>query len=130
MFTPNFQFLHDCRYDVAEFLGIPFAEPPTGANRFKRPVKLTRFKQNPLNAQKFGPGCPQNIDETFKNTSRYSDRERAASEMWNVMHQSEDCLSVNVWTPYPFQIQKSAALRPGKHNICLFFLNPPLPPLN
>ena len=100
------------RHDVAEFLGIPFAEPPVGKNRFKRPIKLTKFPKNPFNAQKFGPGCPQSIDETFKDKEKYSDRERLASEMWNVMEQSEDCLSLNIWTPYPFNIQKTAALRP------------------
>ena len=99
-------------YLVAEFLGIPFAEPPVGPNRFIKPKKLTKFKENPFPTQKFGPGCLQNLDMAFEDPNLYPERARAASWMWNVWEQDEDCLTINVWTPYPFEVGGSAALKP------------------
>jgi carboxylesterase type B len=67
---------------VNVFLGIPFAESVSGSKRWTNPVAkayLGRF-----DAKAFGPVCPQ--DTTWG--ARISD-----------MPQSEDCLTLNVWTP-------------------------------
>jgi carboxylesterase type B len=65
---------------VAAFLGISFAESTAGANRWMPPVPKAAWTDvRPATA--FGPACPQN---TFAPGGR---------------PQSEDCLSVNVWTP-------------------------------
>jgi para-nitrobenzyl esterase len=64
------------------FLGIPYAAAPTGANRF-RPPQPAPLLAAPLDATKYGPQCPQI---------------GAASGMYDATD-SEDCLSLNVWTP-------------------------------
>lgn len=64
------------------FLGIPYAAPPTGSLRWKPPQPADAWS-SPRDATRLGPHCPQ-LD--FFNTG-YD----AAS--------SEDCLTLNVWTP-------------------------------
>ncbi|XP_072179996.1 cholinesterase-like [Diadema setosum] len=78
---------------VDAFLGIPYAEPPMGPLRFKPPVPKQRWDHT-FNATYFGYGCmhlPDKIFEGFRGT-----------EMWNSpVKLNEDCLNLNVWTPYP-----------------------------
>jgi para-nitrobenzyl esterase len=66
------------------FRGIPFAEPPVGALRFRPPVEHKPWR-DVRPAVDFAPACPQivTIDPTENNNSV----------------QSEDCLALNVWTP-------------------------------
>jgi len=66
------RYLPDRDQDV--FLGIPFAEPPVGELRFKRPRPLVKKWDGVLQATKFGPACYQ------YNT---------------IKDMSEDCLSIN-----------------------------------
>ncbi|XP_033104014.1 cholinesterase-like [Anneissia japonica] len=78
---------------VDAFLGIPYAEPPTGDRRFKPPVPKEHWPQI-LNATKYGDGCMQLRDEEFPGFP--------GTEMWNPnVNLSEDCLNLNVWTPFP-----------------------------
>ena len=65
-------------YQVKEFLGIPFAEPPVGNNRFKKPITKAPFK-SPFLAFHYGASC---IQPSFP-------------ENWV----SEDCLFLNVFVP-------------------------------
>lgn len=44
---------------VEGFLGIPYAEPPIGALRFKKPVAHRKWTE-PLDCVRFGPRSPQN----------------------------------------------------------------------
>jgi carboxylesterase type B len=64
---------------VDAYLGIPYAEDTSGANRWQAPIAKARMSGT-FAATAFGPICPQG-------TTSY-----AAA-------QSEDCLSLNVWTP-------------------------------
>jgi para-nitrobenzyl esterase len=72
---------------IAVFRGIPYAQPPVGDLRWKPPVALTPW-QGERAATDFGPACvqpqggPPNI---------YSPAQK--------MPMSEDCLTLNVWTP-------------------------------
>ena len=66
------------------FAGIPYAEAPIEALRFKPPVPKARFTE-PYEAFKFGPAAPQ------VPTGGMTD---SAPVRW-----SEDCLSLNVSTP-------------------------------
>ncbi|KAG9128094.1 hypothetical protein FRC07_004988 [Ceratobasidium sp. 392] len=59
-----------------KFLGIPYAQPPVGNLRFRRPVAATSGPA--VNAQNFGPKCLQ-----FKSD----------------LAASEDCLTLNIWRP-------------------------------
>jgi para-nitrobenzyl esterase len=64
------------------FLGIPFAAPPVGPLRFHAPEAPAAWTST-LAATNFGPSCPQ-----FDITGTTYDPTT-----------SEDCLTVNVWTP-------------------------------
>jgi len=46
--------------DLAKvFRGIPYAAPPTNANRWKSPLPAANWAPNPLNAFEDGAACPQ-----------------------------------------------------------------------
>src|SRR6185437_9369161 len=69
---------------VNAFRGLPFAAPPVGALRFRAPqppIPWTGVRS----ALDMGPACPQLLDADPTENSEA------------VM--SEDCLSLNVWTP-------------------------------
>jgi para-nitrobenzyl esterase len=69
---------------VRAFLGIPYAAPPVGDLRWKPPVPAAKW-EGVKQATDFGPRCMQ---------------DRVFSDMvFRDPGQSEDCLSLNVWTP-------------------------------
>ena len=68
---------------IYRFAGIPYAKPPVGNLRFKPPVPVDPW-QGVRDARDFGPVGIQVYDNF---TGDY------------FLNQSEDCLSVNVWTP-------------------------------
>ena len=68
---------------VRRFLGIPYAAAPTGALRFKAPQARAPWKTT-LNATAAGAECPQ--------------LGRGGIGGQTI---TEDCLFLNVWTPYP-----------------------------
>ena len=77
---------------VHEYLGIPYAKPPTGPLRFTPPVRLPNQK-TPITAKAFGLSCPSQpgtapISPVFSLTAP----------------EGEDCLSINIWT------------KPGRNN--------------
>jgi para-nitrobenzyl esterase len=67
--------------DVQVFKNIPFAAPPVGDFRWRAPQPGPIWS-GARDATEFGPICPQNPKEYTKG-----------------LKQSEDCLSLNVWTP-------------------------------
>lgn len=74
--------------DTGVFRGIRYAEPPTGALRWKPPVAKTAAKHI-VEATKFGPPCFQ---------------PEAPAAPQNIYYEplagmSEDCLSLNIWQP-------------------------------
>ena len=71
---------------IRVFKGIPFAEPPIGSLRWKPPVPKSRL-QGTFDASSFGAACHQ---PASKLNHIY------ANEQWPM---SEDCLSLNIWTP-------------------------------
>ena len=71
-------------YQVKEFLGIPYAEPPVGNNRFRKPVPKANFARS-FNASDFGPRCIQGP----------SPMTPAAV----TIPMSEDCLYLNIFAP-------------------------------
>jgi para-nitrobenzyl esterase len=68
---------------VVAFLGLPYAKPPVGELRFAPPVALHAW-EGPVEAQAFGPACPQPEIEPAETLNSRID---------------EDCLTLNVWTP-------------------------------
>jgi para-nitrobenzyl esterase len=69
---------------VRQFLGIPYAAPPTGANRWRPPQPVTPWTAS-RDATAMPKYCPQ-IQVGGTSIDPNSD---------------EDCLTVNVWTPNP-----------------------------
>ena len=65
------------------FLGIPYAEPPTGLRRFQKPVPKAAFK-SAFNAYQYGDACLQ-----F----------REGQTSYHNITFSEDCLSLNIFAP-------------------------------
>lgn len=83
------------------FTKVPFALPPVGNLRWRRPQPLTsNFTFNDSNSgkpgdyTKFGPICPQPL---YDHTLAHLDNPNAAPPVPNV--QDEDCLYVNIWVP-------------------------------
>ncbi|MFE7432735.1 carboxylesterase/lipase family protein [Streptomyces tendae] len=79
------------RYEhgVAVFRGIPYAAPPFGPGRFRRPV-LPEPWDGVRDAGSFGPTAPK---------PPYS--EAFAQYLSDPVIPGDDCLNLNVWTPEP-----------------------------
>ncbi|XP_069123063.1 fatty acyl-CoA hydrolase precursor, medium chain-like isoform X2 [Argopecten irradians] len=70
---------------VYQYRNIPYAKPPIGDLRFRKPVPYGSWT-DVLDATSFGPSCiqdPKYISKLLENTQM-----------------SEDCLQLNVYTPY------------------------------
>ena len=77
---------------AAAFLGIPYAAPPVGRNRWRAPQPAPRW-EGVRPARKFAASCWQAMSPGGVGpwTHEYMPQGRA----------SEDCLYLNVWTPAP-----------------------------
>nr|VWO97518.1 Carboxylic ester hydrolase (EC [Ganoderma boninense] len=85
---------------VDQFLGIPFAKPPTGNLRFNLPVAVDSYNGT-YSVAKYGPSCPQQ-SITVPITSGWI--QKVINFIVNGIEQlttpsSEDCLSLNVIAP-------------------------------
>jgi para-nitrobenzyl esterase len=84
------------------FRGIPFAAPPTGANRWRPPLPHAA-RQGVRDATRFGPACPQ-LQGNPEFYRYVAERLGQAPDTVPAMHDiSEDCLYLNVWTRYAGQ---------------------------
>ncbi|HWW57140.1 MAG TPA: carboxylesterase family protein [Sphingopyxis sp.] len=70
---------------VASFRGLPYAAAPVGDLRWSAPAPVASWSA-PRDATKYGPDCMQNPLPGIQPGSR---------------PMSEDCLTLNVWTPKP-----------------------------
>jgi carboxylesterase type B len=82
------------------FLRVPYAQPPVGQLRWRRPQSLQSFTFNSPNGTpgdytNFGPVCPQPYYATDK--ARPEPPSSAAAAIVNTI--SEDCLYLNIWVP-------------------------------
>lgn len=75
------------------FLGIPYAGKVSGSGRWK-PAPAPAAWTSARDATKYGPSCPQTKSGLTTLPDNYN----------------EDCLTVNVWTPYPVPTQKAAVM--------------------
>ncbi|MCK9634645.1 MAG: carboxylesterase family protein [Methylobacter tundripaludum] len=87
------------------FLGIPFAESTAGDRRWKPPVPKQAWTET-LEAVQYGPVCPQyavqpSAAEAGKQLSQIHHRHAKpdSRKLSETTGQSEDCLSLNIWTP-------------------------------
>ena len=77
--------------DVAQFLGIPYAEPPVGDLRW-----LPSTAKSPaasIDATTFSPSCPQ-YESAIPSVYNIDARDFLISGPT-----SEDCLTLNIWAP-------------------------------
>lgn len=85
----------------SRYTRIPYAFPPVGSRRWRRPVALPAdwsFNDSatgePGNYTEFGHTCPQPV---YGDSAARLENELAAEEAQ--MGRSEDCLYLNVWVP-------------------------------
>lgn len=71
--------------DYKEFRNIPFAKPPVGHLRFRRPIAYGPWN-GILDATRYGPSCMQKLEASF-------------SSMLPNGNISEDCLVLNIYAP-------------------------------
>jgi len=82
---------------VYEFLGIPYAEPPTGNMRFRAPVYPSNSTTGFVNLQVHGRPCYQDkdqLDSLLGNTRFTNDQFTLLSATMD-----EDCLFLNIYAP-------------------------------
>ncbi len=77
--------------EVFAFKGIPYAAPPVGENRWKRPQPVKSWKGT-KDCKKYGNSAVQTPQEVQPNTKE------AAEFLVSNKNYSEDCLNLNVWT--------------------------------
>uniref|UniRef100_A0A914E4M1 Carboxylic ester hydrolase n=1 Tax=Acrobeloides nanus TaxID=290746 RepID=A0A914E4M1_9BILA len=87
---------------VTQFLGIPFAEPPIGPLRFRKPVPKKPWREA-LNATTPPKACVQSLDTYFGDFD--------GATMWNSnVPMSEDCLYLNIYVPDQVDRKKKLAV--------------------
>ncbi|KAJ6496176.1 carboxylesterase, type B [Mycena sanguinolenta] len=87
---------------VRQFLGVPFALPPTGPRRWLPPQPITNAT-GAIDATSFGPSCPQIPLSTQPRVDVFSPLGGNRTQFFPVEIFSEDCLTLNVWAPVPEQ---------------------------
>ncbi|GFU30991.1 acetylcholinesterase-1 [Nephila pilipes] len=85
-----------CNTPVKTFQGIPFAKPPVGDLRFRKPSPVESWKE-PLLAKSLPPGCIQHSSNPFP---------------WldNLPNKTIDCLYLNIWAPIHTTIDSKKAV--------------------
>ncbi|KAI7412100.1 alpha/beta-hydrolase [Hortaea werneckii] len=85
--------------DITVWKGIPFAATTAGQNRWRPPQPAAKWNET-LNATSYGPGCPQASTSLFGGMRL---KRRASTTSSST---SEDCLSVNIWSPATHSSEK------------------------
>lgn len=97
----NATFSGVCSGRTAHFLGIPYAQPPTQNRRLRPPEPLPPYGGH-YNVHKFGSSCPQQrlVLPQGLNSQLEKDISNIVSSLYeDVTIDSEDCLTLNVFTP-------------------------------
>ncbi|XP_063879832.1 neuroligin-2-like [Scylla paramamosain] len=88
---------------VATYLGVPYATPPVGANRFSPTRTLSQWV-GVHEAVTFGPACPQRLPDISNETAALTRMSRGRLRSLQrylpaLKRQSEDCLYLNLYVP-------------------------------
>ena len=87
-------FVNSSAPSVRQFLGIPYALPPTGPRRWLPAQNFTSSAS--ISTTDIGSACPQH---PLRNNWVYSVNGGNKTEFFPQENYSEDCLTLNVWTP-------------------------------
>ncbi|KAL2132975.1 hypothetical protein VTI74DRAFT_3045 [Chaetomium olivicolor] len=92
--------------EVSEYLGIPYAQPPVGKLRFLPPVRYNGTQW--IDGKNFGPACVSSntsaYDKEFPQTliEKYGITDVGRKILGTITNigikESEDCLTLNIWT--------------------------------
>lgn len=85
---------------VEQYLGVPYASPPTGERRFQPPEPPSSWT-GVRNATQFPPVCPQHLDERslLHDMLPIWFTANLDTLMTYVQDQNEDCLYLNIYVP-------------------------------
>lgn len=84
--------------DVRQFLGIPFAHPPTGDLRWAAPQPFSQPDQD-VEAKELGPSCMQFLNTNASSVYLNQVLEYNLQGLNRTGDISEDCLRLSVWAP-------------------------------
>ncbi|MCP4503670.1 MAG: carboxylesterase family protein, partial [Deltaproteobacteria bacterium] len=100
------------------FLGIPYAEPVDGLNRWL-PPKPPAKRDGIFDASSFGPACPQTVAEIPKFLLTEPGEvayETSGIAEWAAEKKGPDCLRLNIWTPAQLPIVAASSAEPTAKN--------------
>ncbi|XP_068628399.1 neuroligin-4, Y-linked-like [Battus philenor] len=88
---------------VEAYLGVPYATPPTGSNRFA-PTRAPAPWDDVKTVDQMGPVCPQRLPDISNETQALERMPKGRLEylrrlLPRLKNQSEDCLYMNIYTP-------------------------------
>ncbi|XP_075235480.1 neuroligin-4, Y-linked-like [Lycorma delicatula] len=88
---------------IEVFLGVPYATPPTGSNRFS-PTRTPSPWDGVRVADTLGPVCPQRLPDISNETAALERMPKGRLEylkrlLPHLQNQSEDCLYLNIYSP-------------------------------
>ena len=87
---------------VEVFLGVPYASPPVGSLRWMPPTTTSLYWKGTRLFTKFASVCPQVLPKKQEEPQDESREEKATRMSFNLLlsNQSEDCLYLNIYSPY------------------------------
>ncbi|XP_003793085.1 neuroligin-4, X-linked isoform X2 [Otolemur garnettii] len=98
---------------VEQYLGVPYASPPTGERRFQPPEPPSSWT-GVRNATQFAAVCPQHLDERslLHDMLPVWFTANLDTLMTYVQDQNEDCLYLNIYVPTEDDIHEQNSKKP------------------